>query len=938
MIGCMESFKPGQRWLVESEPELGLGLLVEADERSVQLVFPASGEVRRYAADARVLKRVRFRVEDRVQGRSTQPFRVEEVIEDKGLLVYRGEGCEVQESDLDDVISFSTPDARLAGGLVDDSVVFDLRRDTLKVREELLRSPVHGLMGGRVELLPHQFFIAREVTSRAAPRVLLSDEVGLGKTIEAGLIIHRLLRTGRAARVLLLVPEPLVHQWFVEMMRRFNLWFSIFDEERCRSIEAEDPDENPFLNDQWVLSSLSFLSGNLLRGAQAAAAGWDIVVVDEAHHLAWSEHEPGPEYRVVEAVAKDVPSLILVTATPEQLGEDGHFARLRLLDPERYSSLEAYHREATEYRDVVRIVHHIESGAPLSPADADWLLRHLEDLVIGELNASADAGHDEATREHVIRGLVDRHGPGRVIFRNTRSAVRGFPARRAHLVPLDAMRATGVRAIADPKIAWVAKFLRSDRQRKVLLICRTGKMVRHLFEEIQGVVSAGLAQFHEDLSLVERDRQAAWFAEPDGAQTLICSEIGGEGRNFQFAHHLILYDLPLDPERLEQRIGRLDRIGQRKMIHLHVPYMLGSGEEILARWYHEGLNAFECSLPGGHIFFEEFSVEVAGRMEATQSGDHDLLDSLIERTRARRSEVFEELETGRDRLIERSSNRPEIAKHILDRVRIYDESDSLDRFMLRLFDHFGIEVEEMSHRTFLLTPGNLFTEAFPSIPREGTTVTSDRRNALQRDDLEFLSWDHPMVAGGMDLLLGSEHGNSAFALLPSESERDVMLEALFVLEVVAPPRLHVERFLPPTPVRVLVSERHGEVTEQISEADLSASTTDGQYTRMLADTDLARQAVSRLLGDCWSAAEGQVAVRTQAAMDRMKESMGGEVDRMQSLRRINDNVREEEVRILQEEVQFLLDAIEGARLRLDALRLVWRGPPEDAGVAGPAPG
>src|SRR5690606_21771239 len=115
-----------------------------------------------------------------------------------------------------------------------------------------------------------------------------------------------------------------------------------------------------------------------------------------------------------------------------------------------------------------------------------------------------------------------------------------------------------------------------------------------------------LALFHEGLPLVQRDRQAAWFAEPDGAQLLICSEIGSEGRNFQFAHHLVLFDLPLNPGLIEQRIGRLDRIGQTQTIRIHVPYVTGSSEEGVVEWYHRGLDAFETSLHGGNDYQEKF--------------------------------------------------------------------------------------------------------------------------------------------------------------------------------------------------------------------------------------------------------------------------------------------------------------------------------------------
>lgn len=101
--------------------------------------------------------------------------------------------------------------------------------------------------------------------------------------------------------------------------------------------------------------------------------------------------------------------------------------------------------------------------------------------------------------------------------------------------------------------------------------------------------------FHEGLSLVERDRAAAAFAdEEEGCQVLVCSEIGSEGRNFQFCRHLVMFDLPLHPDQLEQRIGRLDRIGQRHAIEIHAPVFTGSPGEKLLRWYHEGLDAFSA--------------------------------------------------------------------------------------------------------------------------------------------------------------------------------------------------------------------------------------------------------------------------------------------------------------------------------------------------------
>ena len=134
--------------------------------------------------------------------------------------------------------------------------------EALHRRSRMRQSAVRGFVGGRVDLIPHQLYIAREVAARLIPRVLLADEVGLGKTIEAGLILHRLHLTGRADRILILVPEPLIHQWFIEMLRRFNLLFSIFDDERCEAIEMHDPGANPFLDSQLVICNAGLLAGN----------------------------------------------------------------------------------------------------------------------------------------------------------------------------------------------------------------------------------------------------------------------------------------------------------------------------------------------------------------------------------------------------------------------------------------------------------------------------------------------------------------------------------------------------------------------------------------------------------------------------------------------------------------------------------------------------
>ena len=353
---------PGQRWVSETEPELGLGIMLKVEFKRIEVMFPAASERRQYAIESAPLRRVILKVGESLETHNGDVLQIDEVIEKNHLITYRCNQREVGEDRLSDTMSFSRPEDRLIGGRIDDLHTYDLRVEALKRQCQVLQSPARGFVGGRIDLIPHQMSIASEVTSRLAPRVLLADEVGLGKTIEACLIMHRMHLTGRADRVLILLPEPLLHQWFVELLRRFNLLFSLFDESRCLAIESGNNGENPFLDSQLVLCSIDFLSENPHRAQQVIDAKWDLLIVDEAHHLEWSPSHPSPAYLLVESLAQQTESLMLLTATPRQLGAEGHFARLRLLDPERYSDMDSFIDDTTRYEELAQAVDRLLSG------------------------------------------------------------------------------------------------------------------------------------------------------------------------------------------------------------------------------------------------------------------------------------------------------------------------------------------------------------------------------------------------------------------------------------------------------------------------------------------------------------------------------------------------------------------------------------------------
>jgi len=944
-------FAAGQRWISEPEPELGLGIVLDFESGRVKMFFPATNGMRLYAGASAPLRRVRFKVGETVCSHEGESFVVQLVNERAdGVLVYGGpKGERLPETQLSDILCFDKPGERIAVAQVDDSSLFELRFQALQHRCRVLQSPVYGFAGARIDLIPHQLAIVREVAGRYSPRVLLADEVGLGKAIEACLILHRLHLAGKAERVLILVPEPLVHQWFVELLRRFNMCFAIFDEERCAAIEANNKDANPFLDEQLAIAPIGWLAGNEARRRQAVTAGWDLLVVDEAHHLTWSPapEAASPEYALVDLLSQAVGGLLLLTATPRQLGLESHFARLRLLDPNRYPSLEAFQKEMDDYVPVAKISGKLIAGKKLTAKE----ISHLSAMP-GSIAAHAEAlkSGDASASEPLLAALLDQHGTGRVLFRNTRAAIAGFPKRIARLIPLEGSPEAALAEFCgestepieystDPRIAWLAGFLKSNRKEaksaKVLLICGSREKAKAVEAALRTRINVPTAVFHEGLTLLQRDRNAAHFAEEEGARILICSEIGSEGRNFQFAHHLVLFDLPRDPELLEQRIGRLDRIGQSTDIEIHVPYIAGGPYEVLARWYSEGLNAFEESLHGAGELFARFAEPVRllalkagaaklaakpagkGRKKAAEPGGS--IESLIAETQAVHQEIHQKLAAGEDRLLQLNS-RPGMdsgkVEALIEAIDAAGADTALDEFMLEAFDTAGVQVEDLAHRTWLVTPG-AGGEPFPGIPQEGITLTADRNRALSREDVAYLTWDHPAATGALETILGGTKGNAAIGVSSALPPDAIVVEAIHVLEAVAPPELHIERFLPPTPLRVAVDSHFNEWEQSLGIVE------NGPVSRVLGKADLCYKFLPKLLEHAAKLAEERANQMVAAKMQAMLTELEGEVNRLRDLKAVNPNVRESELEQAQQHCYDLRDHLADARVRLDSVRIIF---------------
>lgn len=995
------SFALGQRWLSETEPELGLGIVDDHDHRTVTLLFRSCDQQRRYARQQAPLNRIVFAAGDSITTIHGDELIVIEVLSLDNTVIYHahladdvGETIKLPESLLSDTLALNKPIERLFSGQTDGAQWFYLRKNTIASLGEIEKSDVLGLCSGRTDLIPHQLYIASEVAARHAPRVMLADEVGLGKTIEAGLILQQQLVTGLASRVLIIVPDALLNQWLVEMLRRFSLSFSLYDEERCSEILEAMADEdggprNPFMEEQLVLTSVDLFHRQPQWVEFALAGEWDLCIVDEAHHLrdddATNTTKSAPsqnshsDYSLVKRIAESSKGILLLTATPEQMGQENHFALLQLLDPHRFTSYSSYQEEHEHYQDFAATINALLGRAALSAQQLQQLDKVLQQrhpaagiakyLSPLQPDSTASGSEQDEARERLVRMLLDQHGTGRILFRNTRKSLTGFPSRAlsTYMLPLPEayeelrqeqpdtletqlkpetayMRASAQLeeqdaeqrlpwTAVDPRVQWLVDFLQSKRGEKVLLICAEDATAVSLEKYLR--LSAGVRSsvFHRNMDLLDRDRAAAYFAGTESsAQILVCSEIGSEGRNFQFCRHLILFDLPLNPDLLEQRIGRLDRIGQKHTIEIHVPVFQDSAQEVLLQWYQKALNAFEFVAPAAYRVYREHEAALHAHLLTPQLGSA-ALDSFLESAQALNTQLNGQLEQGRDRLLEINSFNKERAAQIVAQINAFEAACTPEAFMKEVFDRFGIHYEHNADDSYSIHPTEeMLVSHFPSLPDDGLGATFARQLSLHREDLQFLTWQHPMVRGAIDLVLDSPQGGAAVSLLPAIDGREagiteqaLALEAVYRILAPAPKHLQMSRYLPATSFcYTLAPEIHGERAKSVSLDAVrhrlryidkhEAATRIGEHQAAIID----------LLRKGEAQAQAQMSDAVNAAINDMLKTQTTEIKRLVALQKVNPNVRTAEIEFLKDQTLQLHQCMKQASIELLAVHVVFK--------------
>lgn len=883
-------FEVGQRWLSETETDQGLGLITQVQGRLIRVFFPATDELRQYARDAAPLARFSLLVDERAQHIDGWWFRISARTRHQGCWIYQGQREDdqhivtVAEAQLAANVSTQQPLTRMLAGKVDRLDLFRLRQQAQQHLRRWQHSRMAGLLGARAQLLPHQLYIAATVADRFHPRVLLADEVGLGKTIEAGFIMQRRLLTGRSQRLLVVVPDTLCHQWLVELQRRFALRFSLFDQERCEQSAASQ--DSVFASEQLILVPMSLLSKPFWL-AELTDVSWDMLVVDEVHQMA-PEHS---HFAALKQLCKAIPAVLLLSATPERAGTEAHLARLQLLDADRFSDAQSFALEQQNYRALAPL------ASALAQADAPLLLDRLLDL----------------------------HGTGRVMFRNSRAHIGGFPQRQLQAVQLPASSDS-----FQLRVTWLIALLKQQRQRKFVVICREPEQVLQLSDVLR--ISHGIhaAVFHQYMTLLERDRAAAYFAsDEDGCQLLICSEIGSEGRNFQSAQNLVLFDLPHHPDLLEQRIGRLDRLGQTDTVSIHVPVVAATDEQVWFRWY-DSMQAFTAPNTVGAQLYQEFAEPLREilRLQASGNLDTDLIathiDALCCDTQRVAQQLRDDVAAGRDLLQELNAYRPHAAAQIMTTIEDFDNDPQLITFMQEFWARFGVEYDALNEYSGWLRPTDQLRVSLPGLPEDGLTVSFDRGYALAHDAIEFISWDHPQVQHALELLSEHHFGCTAVALLKNRAlpSGSWFLEVFFSSVAVAPATAVAAEFYPRHTVRILLDSQGRELSSKVNcEAfDGQLYSVDKQTARGLLKQ--LRPQWQQLLKQAWTPAEQQQQQLSEQALKQLEHELDRAQQRMQQLLQRNPQAPAVELAALQQRRQQLLQGIQQPLLQLDAVRLV----------------
>jgi ATP-dependent helicase HepA len=781
-----------------------------------------------------------------------------------------------------------TPETRLASFQVDPWPHFRARDDLLAALARLSRESagIRALAGSRVELLAHQVSVIGTVIDDANWRYILADEVGLGKTIEAGVILHELLAQQPKARVLILTPSALSRQWLSEMHLSFGgRDFKLVDLHDARLVDWA----------RWSRVICSLKLASQVHGMSVLTQRWDLVVVDEAHHLLWNQ----PQYDFVKALSIQASGMLLLSAIPARERAGELLKLLQLIDPQTYANgtaiaarFENLYQEQPLIGRRLRILQHRLANAASTVEDIRQAARRVLEVplmaedgvllsLLQQLLTAGDRPSADETCTRLIGEVATRYRISRRILKNRRSqlldqALLVGVERRLQVAWYDPSRLESgahdvlvlllsrlleaarsedalhilfrkaATSLCDPvALMEVAKSLSSnatersatstdldpsaaldydehermlqeacsalsphidvdlaerlvtfatawletdpvplrvkrliealnDLERtgshKVLVFAGTIGSAELVVEQLQQAYGkAAVAEFRHDLDDGEKEAEVTRFRREPGCRILVSDESGGEGRNFQFASAVVHYDLPWSVGAIEQRIGRLDRIGRREHV-LNV--VIVARESIDAAW-------LDCLKDG----FEVFSRSISGLEFSLRETEHRVVEHVMRHGPGGVGAVVKEIQdvSHRERASDEADALTDLAS--FDRARRQPESTNrtadarLEEAFPRYMRMIGVgavarrvtDQRDLNLRTWCLRPEDVTHVQLPGIHRGANGQLRDhygtflRSVARDRPDLEFFSTGHGLFEAVCSVA-SSHIGGKAFAV------------------------------------------------------------------------------------------------------------------------------------------------------------------------------
>jgi ATP-dependent helicase HepA len=733
-------------------PDLGLGRVIAVEGRELVVEFPAVDTVLRLAASTDALQPLEFVPGARAHlAPDDEPVLVDTPLGD--ATVRLADGRVVAEDDLWPVEAEESWFEHLAEGRVDALEDVVNRLGALELNEIRQADGLGSFLGGRIRIFPHQLHVAERATRSHPVRWLLADEVGLGKTVEACLILNHLVHTREIERTLVVAPETLTVQWLGELWRKYHQVFVLLDEKRLADVRRDYGDDfNPFDAHRQVVLGLDMLTGHPRLTEQAVAAGVDLLVVDEAHHLRRPPGHPGnAEYRAIAPITRAAPHVLLLTATPLEEDAHGFFRLLQLLRPEELSGDGFEERlarreplppctSATRRADVGGLPPRQPHGVDIEDPGGWGALARLQEQALGLEASNAVAARRKA--DVVWRATASPASVAAVVDRN----------RPPWATLLE--QAEG----SDPRVEWLAGRGRAwrDRDEKTLVFVAHRESLEMLRAAMSRLGQVRTGVFHEDLSPTQRDIEVAQFRMESGPSMLVSTECGGEGRNFEFCHRLVLFDLPWNPLTVEQRIGRLDRIGRDRpveIVYFRPPGGLGRSVVEL----YEGLGLFREALGSLERELEAVPEAIRQRAVAGQTGlePHET-DALIDEAR-----------TGADRIrtaayheLHREPYTPQIGRALLARVPRGLE-ELTEEVVVGACERLGMHVErQRGEAVYGVEFGNHATvDHLPGVPGGSNFLgTFDRVEGVARETIDFFASGHALVEGVLAQLDESARG------------------------------------------------------------------------------------------------------------------------------------------------------------------------------------